>query len=683
MSQPTQRKRLDEILVEKGYVTEAQVREALLAQKVRGGKFGSHLLNLRFVDEARLVDGLSIQMGCPGVALASLDIPAETVGRVPKDFALARKVIPFEYDGAHGVLKVACEDPTDESLAKEIGFVAPDAEIELYVSTQATHDAAIRRHYLSEGGPAPARQPMITVLLVTDEEAEASMLRELLESNRYKVVVEDSADEVVDRLEAQVFHTVLVRDSLAGSRADLVARARRVSPTTAVRFYKNAASLLLDDAPPVESDIFVKNLDLLVSLLACKAGMPACRGVRMAQYAEGLCRRLKLPEKDRLIITNAAYLHNLAAAYYGPDKIKEDLQSVQLTVNLLESLDFPPVVLDVLRSMHTDLESADASSWPIGVLGGNILTAVDVLCRIVPEGDNLSLDKFDAVRAELLALAGKTLLPEVADGLIAMLQQRILEHRTSQRSAQVMIYCQDPDDRRRIETRIKPEGFRTVTADSLEALAELYGRSRPDVLLLAAAGSIARVLSFLDEITDSGVSFEQTPTALATDGPAVSGLMSLLNRGLQDVALLDGNLDLMARKVRRLAARAISDSAADGETGADSATRGRLADLSLVDLLQAFGPGRRTVRIAVRPARSQTNCLTLYLEQGRIAYAETEDRAGAEAVLEALSWADGTWNVESAAPDEIPAHNNSRPNESIIMEWCRLQDEAAREVSVK
>ena len=87
MSRPTQRKRLDEILVEKGYVTEAQVREALLAQKMRGGKFGSHLLNLRFVSETQLVEGLSVQMDCPGVALASLEIPAETVGRIPKEFA--------------------------------------------------------------------------------------------------------------------------------------------------------------------------------------------------------------------------------------------------------------------------------------------------------------------------------------------------------------------------------------------------------------------------------------------------------------------------------------------------------------------------------------------------------------------------------------------------------------------
>ena len=295
----------------------------------------------------------------------------------------------------------------------------------------------------------------------------------MLESNRYKVVTIDSADEVTDRLEAQVFHTVLVRDSLAGSRADLVARARRVSPTTAVRFYKNGASLLLDDAPPVESDLFVKNLDLLVSLLACKAGMPSCRGVRVAQYAEGLCRRLELPEKDRLIITNAAYLHNLAAAYYGPDRIKDDLQSVQPTVNLLESLDFPPVVLDVLRSMHTDIETP------------TVLELADRGPRRQHphRGRRAVPDAFP--RATTCRSTGSTpcgpscsgsparpCCTEVADGLIEMLQERILDTALPRRSAQVMIYCQDPDNRRRIETRIKPEGFRTVTADSLEALAD-------------------------------------------------------------------------------------------------------------------------------------------------------------------------------------------------------------------
>jgi hypothetical protein len=222
-----------------------------------------------------------------------------------------------------------------------------------------------------------------------------------------------------------------------------------------------------------------------------------------------------------------------------------------------------------------------------------------------------------------------------------------------------------------------------VTADSLGTLAELYRRSQPDLLLLVGVGSIARVLSFLDEIRDSGVSYEQTPTVLATDGPAISGLMSLLNRGLQDVALLDENLDLMVRKIRRLAARVMSESTADTEAGVDSTTRGRLTDMNLVDLLQALGPGRKTAKISIRPGRSQTNCLTLYLEKGLIVFAETEDRTGAEAVLEALSWMDGTWNVESTAADSIPARNNSRPNESIIMEWCRLQDEATQEACPK
>lgn len=675
MNDPTRRKRLDEILIEKGYVTEAQIREALLSQKLRGGKFGSHLLQHKFVDEARLVEALSMQMGCEGVALSSREIPAEVVGRIPKEFAIARKVMPFEYSAEGNVLRVACEDPADESLAREIGFIAPGTRLEMCVTTQTTLDAAIRRHYLGGGVPM-AEAPALTVLLVTDDEGEASELRTLLESCRYKVATIDVAEDITDRLESQACHAVLVKDSLAGSKADLVARIRRVSPTTTVRYFKNGASLLLDNAPPAESELFLRNLDVLTSLLACKAKMPTCRAGRVAQYAEGLCRKLKLPEGDRLIITNAAYLEDVASAYYGPDKIKDTDQGVQLSVRLLESLDYPQAVLEVLRSVHAEVDHEDSLHLPIGVLGGNILAAVDVLCREVPEGSYLSLDKFDAVRASLREQAGRTLLREVAEGLIEMLQERVLDCRTTQTAAQVMVYCEDADRRQRMEARLRAEGFRTVAASSLHALAELYERSEPDLLLLAAAGSIARVLSFLDEISDAGVSYQKTPTLLAADGPALASIASLLGRGLQDVMMLEDNLDLMVRKMRRVSARMISEGG-DSEAGTDSASRGRLADMNLVDLLQALGPGRKTAKIVIRPGRSQSNCLTLYLEEGRIVFAETEDRNGPAAVLEALSWVDGTWNVESTAPDAIPERNNSRPNESIIMEWCRLQDEAA------
>ena len=117
MEPEVSKKRLDEILIEEGLISEEEIREALSTQRVEGGKLGSHLLRHRYLDEAGLVKALSTQMHCPGIVLSSLEIPHDVAKRVPQEVALARKVIPFEYDAEQNTLKIACEDPTDESLA--------------------------------------------------------------------------------------------------------------------------------------------------------------------------------------------------------------------------------------------------------------------------------------------------------------------------------------------------------------------------------------------------------------------------------------------------------------------------------------------------------------------------------------------------------------------------------------
>ena len=107
---PSPKKRLDEILVAEGLASDTQIREALMRQKARGGKLGSHLLYHRYVDEAGLVKALAIQFACEGVVLANLDIPDSILELIPKKIALARRVLPVAFDGATQTVTVACEE---------------------------------------------------------------------------------------------------------------------------------------------------------------------------------------------------------------------------------------------------------------------------------------------------------------------------------------------------------------------------------------------------------------------------------------------------------------------------------------------------------------------------------------------------------------------------------------------
>ena len=122
MTSQTKKFRLDQILIDLGLVSDDQIKVALDLQKHYGGRFGSLLIHKGFIDEAGLVQALARQLGCNGVVLSKLTIDEPVYRMIPQRVALARKVIPFDYDLDNNVLKIACADPSDESLLNELGF---------------------------------------------------------------------------------------------------------------------------------------------------------------------------------------------------------------------------------------------------------------------------------------------------------------------------------------------------------------------------------------------------------------------------------------------------------------------------------------------------------------------------------------------------------------------------------
>ena len=70
---------LGELLLKAGVITEQQLRAALTEQKKWGGKLGSLLVDLNFLDEDTLVKALSKQLNLPRVDFEGLVISAEAL----------------------------------------------------------------------------------------------------------------------------------------------------------------------------------------------------------------------------------------------------------------------------------------------------------------------------------------------------------------------------------------------------------------------------------------------------------------------------------------------------------------------------------------------------------------------------------------------------------------------------
>jgi len=710
MAKKNKKLRLDEILIKEGLISEEQVKEALMRQHAHGGKFGSQLLYHRYINESALVKALSKQFNCEGVVLGELEIPDLIIKMVPSKIAVARKVLPFDYDTDNNILKIACETPTDSSLHNELSFVARGKEIKLYVAAELALNTAIAKYYLGydtsldnnllleipdfttdtgkvslEQGKNivdhiyPDEKNRGNILLVTDEEYTGPLLQSLLERDNYHVLITDSADDAIEMLEDKQFHTVFIKDTVSGDYLDLIDRLRKISPRTVVRYYESASALLLDSDPSnSEGDLLIKNLELFTSLLSLKDNLSYNYNRRVGKYVEKLCSHMQLPHKEKGNIINAAYIHDLSRYYYKIDEQIDPRNTINLTVKLLQSLNYSPVIIEMLRSMYIDLKKKYTKRLPIEVLGGNILTIVDLFCDNISFDEKLTLDKFDAIEKKIRDLTGKLFLAEVAEAFIITVKEEILQFQIKPHNSQIMIFATFQENVYPLELRLQNEGFRTLIVNDSEVLIKLYHRHQPEIMILLLESDDTVITASIEKLIQQGVNFKDTRTFIMVKTPELVQSSKILEKGIEDVIGFDGNLDLLIVKLIKIQEQLQTNMKYKNSLHHNSGTQGRLADMNLIDLIQALGPSRRTVKIIINHTNKEKGQLQLYLKQGQIVNAVLKEFKGAEAVYEAIAWTDGIWSVTTLPEEDLPEPNTDLNNESILMEGCRIIDEKAK-----
>jgi len=145
----SRRIRLGELLLRAGVLTEEQLRSALAEQKKWGGKLGSLLVDMNFLDEDLLVKALSKQLGLPRVDFNGLVIPEQALKKLEASFAEERQVLPINLDPGKGLLIVAMADPDNLGLVDEIAF-RTGCRVKVAIAGERGLARAIREQYYGD-----------------------------------------------------------------------------------------------------------------------------------------------------------------------------------------------------------------------------------------------------------------------------------------------------------------------------------------------------------------------------------------------------------------------------------------------------------------------------------------------------------------------------------------------------
>ena len=154
-------RRLDQILRERGRVSDAQIADALSRQAVQGGRLGEQLFTHGDVNEAELVDALSEQMGVSGIALSGHHLDTALFDRLTLEIAEQHVCIPIAYEHGKDLLHVAFADPLDRESVRTVERAIRPTRLRPMVALATKIHASLTalREQGSATSPAPESHP--------------------------------------------------------------------------------------------------------------------------------------------------------------------------------------------------------------------------------------------------------------------------------------------------------------------------------------------------------------------------------------------------------------------------------------------------------------------------------------------------------------------------------------------
>jgi hypothetical protein len=152
------RPRLGDLLVDLGFIDEAQLEAALAKQRREGGRLGKVLVESAVITEDRLVHALARQLGIDSCDPVMTPIHPKVLELIPKSVAHRHRVLSLarKRENDSEVIYVAMADPLDtqamEAVRQQVG---PNVRLHWMLAGETEMELALEKHL---GAPAPASE---------------------------------------------------------------------------------------------------------------------------------------------------------------------------------------------------------------------------------------------------------------------------------------------------------------------------------------------------------------------------------------------------------------------------------------------------------------------------------------------------------------------------------------------
>jgi len=192
------KKRLGEMLIESGLITEAKLQQALIEQKKAGLKLGQFLTREGVVNEQQIIDMISQQLKIQKYRPEDFPLDVDLVRLIPFDVAQKFQIAPLKKKNR--LLTIAMVDPLDINTMDYIEALA-NAEVEPVICTERELNQFINSLYGVQSGLGSIMETM-----EIDSQTDAQIEEEQQKEEVQVASIKDMAGEApVIRLVNSVF----------------------------------------------------------------------------------------------------------------------------------------------------------------------------------------------------------------------------------------------------------------------------------------------------------------------------------------------------------------------------------------------------------------------------------------------------------------------------------------------
>ena len=664
----TGNKKIGEILIELGFITQEQLNAALSQQKEGDSKkkIGEILVELGFLNEIDLLKclaGLFKVRYISSDKLLKMTIPQWVLELIPSDFAVKNNVFPFFCYDKSKIVSVAIADPENKQLPKLIKNVSGYNEVELYIALDSTIKAGIEKFYRNDSSSLDNLKSVIKTespqsiasFLPKDDSAALQLDSDFTESD--KPVLKPT--QVLKRKSK----TVIIDDQI-------------LTPT---KKEEESQKRLADQISPLSvtsEDTFIEVLNIVINVLEMYKG-ESYRGhsASVAKLVKEISQNLGLKAKETYYNVLAAYLHDCCMVApehltlfnfnfeHNRDLLKKYSRSSE---RLYDGARLPPEVHKVL--LHT-LERYDGEGYPDGLkgddipLGSRIIATIDALLHLLNfEGYENFKSSFDII----LSLKEKYFDPEIVD----IVEEIILDLFIDELSPRAIIIDTNPEELEHLSVLLKKNGIFSYPLNDTEKVIAILD-SGPVCLIISEVNtkpldgfSICDLVKTNDKYRNINFVFlsEKHDSATVSKG---------FDAGADDFITKPYNPSILIAKIQNFIKHSLRKTEEKAKTASTKkGITGNLAEIHVTDLIQMLFAGGKTG--ALKLFKEDENG-EVFFNQGQVINARYKHVEGVEAFNLLVRWGHGLFILDPDAQllDQIIFYST----EMLLIEACRVWDE--------